>query len=120
MTARLNPDPEPIECSICTRPDATMCQLACSHEFCRKCIRRWLAHNDTCPICRRDSTISDIRPIGVSLDSNTCHNWWSNTCYQCNFKFGGKYLPCWLILAVMVAIVIAGIIASVVIVGRVK
>ncbi|GIX75253.1 hypothetical protein CDAR_604671 [Caerostris darwini] len=51
----INKEPK---CSICL--DTTRCRkmknLACSHEFHRMCIDKWLDSNDVCPLCREPTT----------------------------------------------------------------
>lgn len=46
------------ECSICLAFDnrvVTCVDLPCDHCFHAKCIGRWLADHDSCPMCRRSS-----------------------------------------------------------------
>ncbi len=46
------------ECSICyDEPTHDTCTLSCNHNFCEKCIVKWLEINTNCPMCRHE--ISD-------------------------------------------------------------
>lgn len=43
------------ECSICLekfKEKEKKIILKCSHEFHKKCIKKWLNNNNTCPLCR--------------------------------------------------------------------
>ena len=37
----------------------------CGHEFCNSCLKQWLSKSQSCPICRKDATIDDIRPCNL-------------------------------------------------------
>ena len=41
-----------MDCAICLSLLERVKQLACGHEFCGPCIRRWVRMNPTCPTCR--------------------------------------------------------------------
>jgi hypothetical protein len=40
------------ECSICFGDGEGLVELPCRHRFGANCLRRWLACNQTCPMCR--------------------------------------------------------------------
>ena len=50
------------DCTICMDDVKRRFILPCGHVFHRKCIRKWLDDNHTCPICRQDvtSTLLDM------------------------------------------------------------
>ncbi|KAM9576849.1 E3 ubiquitin-protein ligase RLIM-like [Trichechus inunguis] len=58
-------DPDALKsCSICITDyteGTKLCILPCSHEYHLHCIDRWLAENNTCPICRRKVIVSGDR-----------------------------------------------------------
>ena len=37
----------------------------CGHNFCHSCILRWLSQNQSCPVCRRNSSVQHISPCRV-------------------------------------------------------
>lgn len=42
-------------CSICLENIKDNVKFQCEHEYCKKCIDKWLVLNNyTCPICRQD------------------------------------------------------------------
>jgi hypothetical protein len=41
------------ECPICLAHAEAPVALACGHAFHLACVDRWLAHDATCPMCRR-------------------------------------------------------------------
>jgi len=41
------------ECSICYENNCE-CQTNCGHNYCKKCIEKWLLQNNTCPNCRQE------------------------------------------------------------------
>lgn len=40
-----------INCSICSEDAKIIRRTTCNHEFCLKCLTRWLESKKTCPIC---------------------------------------------------------------------
>ncbi len=42
----------PCDCCVCMEPIKRRFMLPCGHAFHRKCIRKWLQENNTCPVCR--------------------------------------------------------------------
>ena len=47
------------ECAICFAeyvPGSYQLSLPCGHAFHSRCLTRWLARSDTCPLCRRSCT----------------------------------------------------------------
>lgn len=44
------------ECVVCRMDPYEPVKLPCGHVFCYQCVLRWLAENNTCPICRRNVT----------------------------------------------------------------
>lgn len=40
-------------CSICLE-DGYMVKLSCDHVFHEDCIKKWLHHKNTCPLCRQE------------------------------------------------------------------
>lgn len=63
--------PNEIICGICFGVlDDPQELIECGHMFCNNCINRWLDdpyyNTPTCPICRRDFCLDDLRP---SIDS---------------------------------------------------
>ena len=56
-------------CSICLT-DITLDEreLGCKHKFHKKCIKRWLERNPTCPICRKNvEEDTEVRPVNESI-----------------------------------------------------
>ena len=37
--------------------------LGCEHRSCKECWRAWLAHSPTCPVCRKPTTHTMLRPM---------------------------------------------------------
>jgi hypothetical protein len=60
---------ETSDCGVCQRPimqrDAQM-TTPCSHTFHFQCLRPWMMHHSTCPICRSDMNA----PLPLSSDSD--------------------------------------------------
>ena len=43
------------ECSICIdeyQKNQSLCKLNCNHVFHTKCLKKWFAEHNSCPICR--------------------------------------------------------------------
>ncbi len=40
------------ECGLCFGEKERLVELPCRHRFGTKCLRRWFARNQTCPMCR--------------------------------------------------------------------
>jgi len=51
-----------LKCGITSELMVEPVNLACGHEFSKKAISKWLSKNESCPICRKKATISQIRP----------------------------------------------------------
>jgi len=49
----LDREKEETLCFICSNENIQM-QTNCDHNFCRRCIYRWLERKDTCPFCRTE------------------------------------------------------------------
>ena len=52
-------------CSICSNvlvENENKIETRCNHSFHRACLQQWLGENSTCPICRRDCSMADLRP----------------------------------------------------------
>ncbi|KAI8070914.1 hypothetical protein BC940DRAFT_175426 [Gongronella butleri] len=50
-----------IDCIICQETyvaGKTIAKMPCGHEYHDDCIRHWLNHNDTCPVCRQSLNIA--------------------------------------------------------------
>ena len=48
-------------CSICAAVLENPVELPCRHVFCSQCISRWLDTNHSCPNCRRNVRIRDLK-----------------------------------------------------------
>eukprot|EP00658_Telonema_sp_P-2_P004586 TRINITY_DN11703_c0_g1_i10.p1 TRINITY_DN11703_c0_g1~~TRINITY_DN11703_c0_g1_i10.p1 ORF type:complete len:209 (+),score=53.11 TRINITY_DN11703_c0_g1_i10:156-782(+) len=46
------------ECCLCMN-NLSNVSLACSHSFCQDCLDNWLQREETCPMCREQSTESE-------------------------------------------------------------
>ena len=43
-----------MSCAICLdNKNTTFLTIPCKHEFCDKCIFKWLEEHKSCPLCRR-------------------------------------------------------------------
>ncbi|KAG0668106.1 hypothetical protein C6P45_005004 [Maudiozyma exigua] len=47
-------------CSICLGIIYLGSILKCGHFFCKNCIHNWLKHHHTCPICKQETTKSEV------------------------------------------------------------
>eukprot|EP00656_Telonema_subtile_P014148 TRINITY_DN17212_c0_g1_i1.p1 TRINITY_DN17212_c0_g1~~TRINITY_DN17212_c0_g1_i1.p1 ORF type:complete len:185 (+),score=41.69 TRINITY_DN17212_c0_g1_i1:176-730(+) len=54
----LNDSDAAAECCLCMENTSNV-SLACSHAFCEECLSEWLAREETCPLCREDSSAED-------------------------------------------------------------
>ena len=36
--------------------------VGCRHDFCECCLKKWFEQNQTCPLCRMNASINDMRP----------------------------------------------------------
>ena len=60
-SAESEPEPEPeLECAICLGSRTSDCVLACTHAFCKDCVRDWVAQDPTCPMCRQPIDLSTL------------------------------------------------------------
>lgn len=58
--------PDNFECFICMENISdfeNIKQMKCKHMFCSKCINKWLAINQTCPLCKTRVSNKDTRNI---------------------------------------------------------
>jgi Ring finger domain len=57
------------ECVICYNKLSRIKKLPCGHEFCGKCIDRWLRTSNTCPTCRNPVTpvVTNETPTEIIL-----------------------------------------------------
>lgn len=58
--------PDNFECFICMENISDLeniKQMKCKHMFCSKCINKWLAINQTCPLCKSRVSNKDTRHI---------------------------------------------------------
>ena len=67
-----------IICSICLEPNTTE-ELTCGHSFHSPCISRWRVINNSCPNCRGNTRLTDIRNFLSNLSDDefsryTCLN----------------------------------------------
>ena len=53
-------------CSICLEPNSNE-ELTCGHSFHSSCINRWHQINDSCPNCRGNIRLNDIRNFLLNL-----------------------------------------------------
>jgi len=65
-------------CSICLEPHPNQ-DLECGHCFHSTCINRWQQINDSCPMCRGNIRLTDIRKLFLDLSDEefstfTCIN----------------------------------------------
>ena len=65
-------------CSICLEPNTTE-DLVCGHSFHSSCINRWRNINNSCPNCRGNTRLTDIRNFLLNLSDDefstyTCLN----------------------------------------------
>jgi len=44
-------DYKEINCNICSEDVKLIRITKCNHEFCMKCLDRWLENKKTCPVC---------------------------------------------------------------------
>ena len=63
------PPPEPECCAVCLSElgsGAETCRLrGCGHRYHSACIREWLSHRATCPLCRTHATTASVVPDAV-------------------------------------------------------
>lgn len=45
-------DDQPDDCPICLDKIQNKVTTSCNHSFCKRCLRRWTTHENTCPTCR--------------------------------------------------------------------
>ncbi|XP_067140207.1 E3 ubiquitin-protein ligase TRAIP-like [Centruroides vittatus] len=57
----LNEEMKEIICSICRSAFKNPVKCSCGHTYCRNCIIMWLSHNESCPICRKKTDVSDLK-----------------------------------------------------------
>ncbi|XP_037050573.1 E3 ubiquitin-protein ligase NRDP1-like [Bradysia coprophila] len=50
-------------CTICTLVLENPVQSSCEHTFCNQCITDWLAIENTCPVCRRNTELAHVKPV---------------------------------------------------------
>ncbi len=50
------------ECYICHDAISTLI-TECGHQYCKKCIKKWLRRSGTCPYCREESNEDELYPI---------------------------------------------------------
>lgn len=65
-----------VSCCIClgmmrAKHLVTTLRSCCTHTFHTKCIKSWLLHKRTCPLCKKVIKSSHIRPRGDSLHNQT-------------------------------------------------
>jgi len=70
----------PAGCSVCvicaeemTEAGAPVVELPCGHGFHENCLRRWLARRHTCPTCRLELEVDDVkylRSIGLEEEAD--------------------------------------------------
>ncbi|XP_023234481.1 RING finger protein 219-like [Centruroides sculpturatus] len=59
----LNEEMKEIVCSICRSAFKNPVKCSCGHTYCRSCIIVWLSHNESCPICRKKTDVSDLKSM---------------------------------------------------------
>ena len=59
---------EELICSICNGvlKDPIQTQ-SCEHSFCSKCILEWLKEQTSCPVCRSEVLLNDLKPVARIL-----------------------------------------------------
>lgn len=50
------------ECYICQDAISTLI-TECGHQYCKKCIKKWLRRSGTCPYCREELMDDELHPI---------------------------------------------------------
>ena len=62
-------------CAVCLMElghavgDSETCQLrGCGHRFHTACVREWLSHKATCPLCRNQATIASIATDAIYME----------------------------------------------------
>lgn len=56
------------ECVICYNKTTEPIYLNCGHDFCKKCIDKWLESHNTCPICRK-YIVSELDRLEIQSES---------------------------------------------------
>lgn len=69
-------------CSICLEPNSNE-ELTCGHSFHSLCISRWRVINDSCPNCRGNTRLTDIRNFLSNLSDEEFSNY---TCLNKQFS----------------------------------
>ncbi|CAH2062426.1 unnamed protein product, partial [Iphiclides podalirius] len=50
-----------VTCSVCIEDIASIVTLPCGHRFHDKCVRRWVQGLESCPNCRRPTTLDQLK-----------------------------------------------------------
>lgn len=57
-------EPEQVSCAVCVshmESQQLVRVLPCKHEFHASCVDKWLRNHRTCPLCRRDASVTGPR-----------------------------------------------------------
>ena len=71
-------------CSICLNENKKYRNLTCScgHTFHKKCIKRWLKNNNTCPLCKRVIKEEVVNDYGFAAYAEQLHAAYADSAHQ--------------------------------------
>jgi len=71
-------------CSICLNENKKYRNLTCScgHTFHKKCIKRWLKNNNTCPLCKRVIKEEVVNDYGFAAFTEELRTAYADSAHQ--------------------------------------